>query len=237
FFDEGAFDNLVAAGDTSKFPRPPGVAHNFFGPNGNTFSIILEIPSADLPAPPSNPNNIIGVWSSISRNGVQLSRMGRPLIDDALIPPTPRNNLSRGDRRSVFETSSPVNDRTNFRDDMISVLTDPTFIYKRTVTDAAFLADALLPDLLIFQIGNPGGFGTLIGGAGSPGFFGNGPFAGGQVLGNGRLLRDDVVDIDFNLLTNGAIPGDNVGDDNGLKVTDGSVDPVSGKTRAIAFPY
>jgi len=46
-----------------------------------------------------------------------------------------------------------------------------------------------------------------------------------------------VVDIMFNLLTNGAIPSDNVGDDNGLKVTDGSVDPVSGKTRAIAFPY
>jgi len=46
-----------------------------------------------------------------------------------------------------------------------------------------------------------------------------------------------VVDIEFNLLTNGAIPSDNVGDDNGLKVTDGSVDPVSGKTRAIAYPY
>ena len=47
----------------------------------------------------------------------------------------------------------------------------------------------------------------------------------------------DVIDIEINLLTNGVIPGDNVGDDNGLKVTDGSVDPVSGKTRAIAFPY
>ena len=41
----------------------------------------------------------------------------------------------------------------------------------------------------------------------------------------------------LNFLTNGAIPTDNVGDDNGLRVTDGSVDPVSGKTRAIAFPY
>jgi hypothetical protein len=33
------------------------------------------------------------------------------------------------------------------------------------------------------------------------------------------------------------MPTDNVNDDNGLKVTDGSVDPVSGQTRAIAFPY
>ena len=117
---------------------------------------------------------------------------------------------------------------------MISVLTNPTFIYKRTSADASFLADALLPDELMFQIGNPNGFGTTIGPG--PGFF-TGPFPGGQVLGNGRRFADDVVDIDFNILTNGAIPGDNVGDDNGLKVTDGSVDPVSGQTRAIAFPY
>jgi hypothetical protein len=57
------------------------------------------------------------------------------------------------------------------------------------------------------------------------------------VLGNGRQFRDDVVDIDFNLLTNGAIPTDNVGDDNGFRITDGSIDPVSGKSRSIAFPY
>ena len=39
------------------------------------------------------------------------------------------------------------------------------------------------------------------------------------------------------MLTIGAVTTDNVGDDNGLRVTDGSVDPVSGKTRAIPFPY
>ena len=167
--------------------------------------------------------------------------VGRPLIETALIPPVPRNNLSHGDRLDDFATSDPANDRLNdpagFRDDMIAVLTDPNGLYHRSATDAAFLADALLPDLVFFQIGNPGGFGTLVGGAGSPGIFGTGPFAGGQVLGNGRQMRDDVVDIDFNLLTNGAIPSDNVGDDNGLRVTDGSIDPVSNKQRAIAFPY
>ena len=57
------------------------------------------------------------------------------------------------------------------------------------------------------------------------------------MLGNGHRLSDDVHDITLNLFTNGALPSDNVGDDNGLRVTDGSVDPVSGKTRAIAFPY
>src|SRR5262249_35467251 len=116
------------------------------------------------------------------------------------------------------------------RDGVIAVLTDPSGIYKRTQTDASFLADAFLPDMLFFQIGNPNGYGTLISA-------GEGPFPGGQVLGNGRRLSDDVVDTFFTLMTNGAIPTDNVVDDNGLKITDGSVDPVSQKTRAIAFPY
>ena len=117
---------------------------------------------------------------------------------------------------------------------MISVLTDPAGIYKLTTGEANFRADALLPDMLTFQIGNPNGFGTTIGPG--PGFF-TGPFPGGQVFGNGRRFSDDVHDILLNFLTNGAIPTDNVGDDNGLRITDGSVDSVSGKTRAIAFPY
>src|SRR5439155_23483297 len=122
----------------------------------------------------------------------------------------------------------------DFNADMAFVLSDPQSIYKRTAPDAAFLTSALLPDVLMFQIGNPNGFGTTIGPG--PGFF-TGPFPGGQVLGNGRRFQDDVIDIELNLLSAGKIPTDNVGDDNGLKVTDGSVDPVSGKTRAIAFPY
>ncbi|HYV39419.1 MAG TPA: DUF4331 family protein [Gemmataceae bacterium] len=239
FFDAGAFNNKITA--AGQFPRPVGQAKNFYGPNGNTFAIVLEIPSNKITFPANNPNKVMGVWATINKNGAQLSRMGRPLIEDALLPPQPRNNLSHGDRLSAFAASDPANDRLNdpagFRDDMISVLTNPQGLFKRSAADAGFLADALLPDLVMFQIGNPGGYGTLVGGAGSPGIFGTGPFAGGQVLGNGRQFRDDVVDIDFNLLTNGAIPSDNVGDDNGLRVTDGSIDPISNTQRAIAFPY
>src|SRR5438874_805627 len=175
-------------------------------------------------------------------NGVQdVTLRGLPAAPcpgTAVIPPSPRANLARGERRNAFNAAQPKNHRApaplGFRDDMIFVLTDPNGFFKRTQADASFLADALLPDLLMFQIGNPNGFGTTIGPG--PGFF-TGPFPGGQVLGNGRRFADDVTDIMFNLLTNGVIPSDNVGDDNGLKVTDGSVDPVSGKTRAIAFPY
>jgi hypothetical protein len=236
FFDAGAFSTLESTG--AGFPRPVGQAHNFFGPNVNTFAAIIEIPSSRIPIPASNPNKIIGVFVTVTLNGQQLDFMGRPGINTALIPPSPRARLARGERRNAFNAAQPKDHRAaaplGFRDDMIFVLTDPQGFFKRTLADASFLADALLPDLLMFQIGNPNGFGTTIGPG--PGFF-TGPFPGGQVLGNGRRFADDVIDIEFNILTNGAIPSDNVGDDNGLKVTDGSVDPVSGQTRAIAFPY
>src|SRR5262249_12816769 len=82
FFDAGAFSPSIAAGDLTKFPRPVGQARAFYGPNGNTFAIVIEVPSIRLtPAP----NGIIGVWATINRNGPQVSRMGRPLIDTALI--------------------------------------------------------------------------------------------------------------------------------------------------------
>jgi streptogramin lyase len=239
FFDKGAFNKLVNTG--AGFPRAVGQAHNFFGPNVNVLAVVMEVPSNRLPIPANNPNKIIGVWATEDVRGVQIDRVAKPFMIDGLIPPVPRSRLVRGERRPAFEVGAPANDRApaplGFRDDMIFVLTDPQGLYKRTQADASFLADALLPDMLFFQIGNPNGFGTLVGGMGSPGLFGTGPFAGGQVLGNGRRFADDVIDILLNILTNGAIPSDNVGDDNGLKVTDGSVDPVSGKTRAIAFPY
>jgi hypothetical protein len=236
FFDAVGFNQLLNGGP---FPRPVGTAANFFGPAVNTLAIVLEIPSTRLQGPASNPNNLIAVWATSTINNVQIDRMGRPAINTALIPPVPRGSnfpigqggQNRQDRRNAFNAGLPRNDRRDFRSDMGSVL---TAFYGRNAADTAFLTSALLPDVLLFQLGNPGGFGTLVGPG--PGIF-TGPFAGGQVLGNGRQFRDDVIDIEVNLLTNGAFPGDNVGDDNGLKVTDGSVDPVSMQTRPIAFPY
>jgi hypothetical protein len=147
--------------------------------------------------------------------------MGRPAINTALIPPVPRNAVAnQGERRNLFNAGQPRNDVRDFKANMVGVLQN---FFGRTPADANAITGLLLPDVIRFEIGNANGFGTFL--------------ASGTVLGNGRRLSDDVIDFEYTVLTNGAITTDNVGDDNGLRVTDGSVDPVSGMTRAIAFPY
>ncbi|HEV3078296.1 MAG TPA: DUF4331 family protein, partial [Gemmataceae bacterium] len=119
FFDSVAFSAVVSGQNPPPAPggfRNPGI--NSFGPNVNTLSIILEVPSTRLTSPG---RDIIGVWARTERNGVQVDRMGRPAINTALIPPVPRNNLTRGDRRNAFNAGHPRNDVRDFGPDMISV--------------------------------------------------------------------------------------------------------------------
>jgi hypothetical protein len=187
FFDAGAFSNYLATGDKTNFPRPVGQAKDFYGPGGNTFSIIIEIPSTVLTPVP---NGIIGVWATISKNGTQISRMGRPLIDTLLIPPVPRNNLSQGNLQAAFEAGRPSTDRAKFKAAMVAVLTDPNGYYKESAATADTISNLLLPDMLDFQVGNTAGYGTFIG-------------SGNQYLGNGRKLGDPVVNTTLAVLTGG----------------------------------
>ncbi|QEL14080.1 DUF4331 family protein [Limnoglobus roseus] len=214
FFDATGFANFVAAG-TVPFPRAVGTAANFFGPDGNTLSMILEIPTARIRSTPANPN--VGVFITSTRNNVQIDRMGRPAINTALIPPVPRNNMARGERRSAFNAGLPRNDKRDFRADMISVLTS---VYGRPAATAAGLADFLLPDILTFDT--------------SKAFTTNSTDANG--FPNGRRLRDDVIDVELGLLTGNGITTDNVSDDNGDRITDGTM-RANGTFRTIAFPY
>jgi hypothetical protein len=214
FFDAAQFNAFVAAGMGS-INRPPGQAKNFFGPTANTLSMVLEIPTARIRSSATNPN--VGVWGTCTLNGVQVDRMGRPAISSALIPPLPRNNLARGERRNAFNAGHPRNDRRDFRADMISVLTTA---FGRNATDAADLANFVLPDILTFNT--------------STAFTTNPNDANG--FPNGRRMRDDVIDLEFNLLTNGGVTTDNVPDDNADKITDGTMRPDT-TLRPIAFPY
>jgi hypothetical protein len=218
FFDAAGFTALLnGVPPVPPSIRPPGTATNFFGPNGNLLAITVEVPSSVF----GPPGTLIGVWARTVFNGVQMDRMGRPGINTALIPPVPRGSnfpiggtpdQNRQERRNAFNAGHPRDDRANFKSDMVSVLQS---FYGQSLPDANGISDLLLPDILVFETGNPNGFGT--------------PVAG--FLGNGRRLRDDVIDVELNVLTDGGITTDSVADDNGTRITDGNSGTVA------AFPY
>jgi hypothetical protein len=202
FFDTAGF---LARLNGGTFPRPVGAASNFFGPNVNTLGIVIEVPTASIEHTGGGPD--IGFIARVLLGGKQVDRMGRPLINTALIPPIPRgsNSPSAGpELRNAFNAGKPSRDVSKFRQPMIEVL---TAFWGRSAPQAAAIADRLLPDILPFNPSLGGGF----------------P--------NGRRLRDDVVDSVLALLTAGAVTTDNVGDDNGSQITDGN----TGTTAA--FPY
>jgi len=251
-YPRGTSPNGFGPGSTPNFDAP-----NFFGPSVNTLAIVLEVPSSLLRGPSSN---VIGVWFRTEFDGVQLDRMGRPAINTALIPPVPRGTnfpiggsaaQNRQERRNAFNAGHPKDDRANFRADMISIL---TAFYPAgrpggnpNAAQAGVVADLLLPDILVFDTTSAAGFGVPL------------SVGGTTFLGNGRKLSDDIISTELAVLTDDDLPAafgggpnppalvtQNVKDDNGLNLTDGSTNPPppqgtgaggTGTVRATAFPY
>jgi parallel beta-helix repeat protein len=231
FIDASGFNQFALTGNdpAHPFPRPaplnpsspsPTEAKNFFH-QSNILGIVLEAPTTKFTT--ANPP-LLGVWTDTFVNGVQVQRLGRALVDGAMIPALPRNDLSRGDRRTAFNQGSPNTDVANFRADMIAVLTNPNFIYHQTQAQAAALTDSVfgasilgqqtgfLPDILTVDL-------TRLYNDATNGY----P--------NGRRLRDNVTDETFRLLTGNPSFTDNVTDDNAGSITDG----LAGSSTA--FPY
>jgi hypothetical protein len=178
--------------------------------------------------------------------------MGRPAINSALIPPVPRgpdfpadgSALNRTDVRNAFNAGHPRDDRANFSDDMAAVLAAVYPIGGNG--QAPTVASLLLPDILVYDPTSPAGFfGDTLGTLGQADFF----------LAGGRKLSDDVISTEVSILTDPDTPFNvdggedqtslvgtqNVADDNGLNLRDGSVvgpgGAQAGTQREAAFPY
>src|SRR5207244_11638391 len=121
FFDAAAVSGLLKEGNLTANPVPRENPTNFFK-DANVLAFVIEIPTATLLSAPDKP--IIGAYVRDELDGMPIDRAGRPAINTALIPPVPRNDLTRGDRRSAFNASRPRQDRRRFRDDMIFVLSN-----------------------------------------------------------------------------------------------------------------
>ena len=153
----------------------------------NVFGTVLEVPNSALG---TNPN--IGVWSRIlipakdletpgTGGLVQIDRMGRPAINTV---------FNHGADKVTFNTIEPTGDRTTVTTTgktFLANFEDVLASFGYDTGSAASIAQILLPDILTFNFNNNGGF-----------------------L-NGRKLTDDVIDIELNLVTKGAVTTDGVG--------------------------
>jgi hypothetical protein len=171
--------------------------------NFNSNAIVLEVPNAWL-------GGGGGVWaatvrsSSIAGTGPTIDRMGRPAI----------NTVFNGFKRLLDEGNdldknlfnaipNPSLDRTSatadghtFHDNVVLVLSRFDGVAQalagippRPAATLNAIADVLLPDVLPFNPANPATDGVT----------------------NGRSLRDDVIDNELPLVTNGLVTTDCVG--------------------------
>jgi hypothetical protein len=150
----------------------------------NVFGIALDIPNGLLGENPK-----IGVWVRTlvpmlmqPDHLTQADQMGRPAINTV---------FNHGADKNLFNNTQPADQRGT------ATTEGPTFLQVFTSEletlggysgkEAAGIAEILLPDVLTFDYSS------------SQGFL------------NGRRLQDDVIDIELNLVTHGAVKGDGVG--------------------------
>ncbi len=164
-FDDPFFFDLIAFKNGNAYTNP-GV--NFFR-GLNVMGIVAELPRSTFGT------DHIGVWARTFKGHRQIDRMGRPAINTILIPAA---------KKDLFNSTKPVNDIANFRQDLINSITA-----LGNAPAAPTLAGSLLPDILAIDTSSATGF-----------------------L-NGRRLQDDVIDAELGLLTNGAVTTDNVAND------------------------
>ncbi|MBD2462156.1 DUF4331 domain-containing protein [Oscillatoria sp. FACHB-1407] len=180
---------LLGTGPSVGF-RPPSTARDFAaGYNVNT--IALRVPRRLLQG--GTRNTTFDVWLSLltpdPRNGrfVQTEQLARPAVNEVLVI-----------NQSTYAQYNRVMPTRNARE-----LAPIAREAKRTLlalgnsdARANALLGAFVPDVMRIDTTGPSGFANALNNAGSPI--------------RGRMLLDDVVDIAFTVLTNGAVTTDNV---------------------------
>jgi len=129
----------------------------------------------------------VGVWGRTVVDDEQIDRMGRPAILTVFIPPNPfeAGSTSQGNLEDQFNKTKPQRDQALWRGEIVNTL----LALGNSQARADALADILLPDILTVDLSKTTGF-----------------------L-NGRNPENDVIDAELNLITNGAITTDCVGND------------------------
>jgi hypothetical protein len=188
YFDLDGFLNIL-----SKDPGKSFIGCNSSRPDKfaktNVSSIVVELRSSLLTR---RGGRMIGVEATTRKGRAQVDRMGRPAIATVFIPNNPFETTgSEPSQKNSYNKSRPSRDQAKYRGEVVDTLQTLFSLNDssgdNTSDDAGkinTLADTLLPDLLTFDTRSSSGF-----------------------L-NGRRLRDDVIDAELNLVTEGAVTTD-----------------------------
>jgi hypothetical protein len=126
-------------------------------------------------------NSHVGVWS---RTLIPATMQPDHFVQaDQMGRPAINTVFNHGNDKNVFNATQPVDQRAGFEASFIATLTG----FGHPAAEAKSIAELLLPDILTYDYGSAAGF-----------------------L-NGRKLTDDVIDIELNLVSNGAVTTDGVG--------------------------
>jgi uncharacterized protein DUF4331 len=129
------------------------------------------------------PSSMLTADSAHPNIGVWASTDAGGTQIDRMGRPAINTVFNHGEDKNRFNAGNPVNDWRDFGPSFVATLT------QLGAADPEGLAHVLLPDILTYDTSSPAGF-----------------------L-NGRQLSDDVIDAELNLITNGQITGDCVGND------------------------
>jgi hypothetical protein len=192
FFDLVGFLNTAGSG----FTMNDFTGSDFFA-TLNVFGIALELPNlllrkngdddgADI-SDDGGKNTQIGVWvrtlvpmTMQPDHLTQADQMGRPAINTV---------FNHGNEKNIFNATQPAAQRlaqNGGGKTYLQSFEDTLTFFGHSAGEAQTIAQLLLPDILTFDYSS------------SQGFL------------NGRRLQDDVIDIELNLVTNGAVTGDGV---------------------------
>ncbi len=185
FFDLSAFLDTVAK------PNPAGRkfcdanATDFFS-SVNTNAIVLEVPTKQIMAKGNGDNND-GEGDAAQTIGVWATTIGPDGQIDRMGRPAINTVFNVGEDKNAFNAGMPSTDRANFFEAFENRLTALSG-GKYTHEQVSGIIDILLPDMLTYDPTKPVA----------------GPL-------NGRALKDDVIDVELDLVTAGAIKSDCVG--------------------------
>jgi Domain of unknown function (DUF4331) len=219
FFDVEQFFR-VRAGALGTGPgvgfRPPNQAIDFAkGYNVNT--ITVRIPQEFLAG--KTGAKVYDIWETISlRDGngkyTQVERLGRPAINEGLIT---SNNLL-----NIFNSVPPTADLTPAAGPIGAEAARTLKALGNNDDRTKALLGAFLPDVMRIDTTGASGYANALNSKLSPI--------------RGRMLKDDVIDITVNLLSNGAIKGDNVSYDGPSGNAAQGHKPLEGNFPYLALP-